>query len=278
MNTASLYNEIQAALQRGERIAVATVVKTIGAAPCGVGTKMLIRGDSAASGSFGGARVDAQVSEEALKALRESRSFLAHVHLDADQAVGSCGATLELFIEVLHPEPRLIIAGAGNVAQALAQLAVRLDFRIVVVDDRRDLADPQVFGDKVQLVFGDIPATLKELEPDEASWVVIVTRGHHLDKDALKASLETNARYVGMIGSPGKIKNIFRDLLKEGIARERIAQVHSPIGLDLGAETPEEIALSIAAEMLMLRKQGSGVPLKSLHHFLEEVMPALEVQ
>jgi xanthine dehydrogenase accessory factor len=278
MNTASLYNEIQAALQRGERIAVATVVKTIGAAPCGVGTKMLIRGDGAASGSFGGARVDAQVSEEALKALRESRSFLAHAHLDADQAVGSCGATLELFIEILHPEPRLIIAGAGNVAQALVQLAARLDFRIVVVDDRRDLADPQVFGDKVQLVFGDIPATLRELEPDEASWVVIVTRGHHLDKDALKAALHTNARYVGMIGSPGKIKNIFRDLLKEGIARERIAQVHSPIGLDLGAETPEEIALSIAAEMLMLRKQGSGVPLKSLHHFLEEVMPALEVQ
>ncbi len=278
MNSASLYNEIQAALKRGEHIAVATVVKTIGAAPCGVGTKMLVRGDGSASGSFGGVKVDAQVSEEAIKALREGRSFLAHAHLDADQAVGSCGATLELFIEVLYPEPRLIIAGAGNVAQALTHLASRLDFRIVVVDDRRDLADPLVFGDRVQLVFGDIPATLRELEPDEASWVVIVTRGHHLDKDALRAALDTEARYVGMIGSPGKIKNIFRDLLKEGVARARLAQVHSPIGLDLGAETPDEIALSIAAEMLMLRKQGSGVPLKTLHHFLEEVAPALEVR
>lgn len=274
MNTTNIYNEIQSLLQHGERIAVATVVKTIGAAPCGIGTKMLIRPDGSTSGSFSGAKVDKQVAEEAVKALRESRSQVIHVHLDADQAVGSCGATLELFVEVLHPEPRLIIAGAGNVAQSLARLAAQLDFRIVVVDDRRDLADPQVFGDHVQLTFGDIPQTIRELEPDEASWIVVVTRGHSLDKDALRAALETNARYVGMIGSPGKIKNIFRTLMKEGFSREKLAQVHSPIGLDLGAETPDEIALSIAAEMVMLRKHGSGAPLKTLHHFLEDVAPA----
>src|SRR5213082_2902113 len=273
MNTTAIYNEIQAALKRGERIAVATVVKTIGAAPCGVGTKMLVRADGTSSGSFSGAKVDTQVAQEAVQALRESRSYITHVHLDPDQAVGSCGATLELFIEVLHPEPRLIIAGAGNAAQALTRLSIQLDYRIVVVDDRRDLADPQIFGDKVHLTFGDIPQTIRELEPDEASWIVIVTRGHHLDKDALQAALETNARYVGMIGSPGKIKNIFRDLLKEGMSRERLAEVHSPIGLDLGAETPDEIALSIAAEMLMLRKSATGVPLKTMHHFLDEVVP-----
>ncbi|MDQ6660872.1 MAG: XdhC/CoxI family protein [Chloroflexota bacterium] len=273
MNSTTIYNDIQTALKHGERIAVATVVKTIGAAPCGVGTKMVVHADGRKQGSFAGAQADAKVVEIAMKALRESHSHIAHVHLDADQAVGSCGATLELFIEVLHPEPRLIIAGAGNVAQALARQIAQLDFRIVVVDDRRDLANPQAFGDKVQLLFGDVPQTIRELEPDEASWIVIVTRGHHLDKDALHAALETNARYVGMIGSPGKIKHIFRDLLKEGIARERLAQVHSPIGLDLGAETPEEIALSIAAEMIMLRKNGSGAPLKTLHHFLDEVAP-----
>src|SRR2546425_8949621 len=270
MNTTAIYNEIQAALKRGERIAVATVVKTIGAAPCGVGTKMLVRDDGATSGSFSGAKVDTQVAQEAVKALRESRSYIAHVRLEVAQAVGSCGATLELFIEVLHPEPRLIIAGAGNVAQALARLATQLDFRIVVVDDRRDLADPQVFGDKVQLTFGDIPETIRELEPDEASWLVIVTRGHHLDKDALRAAVESNAAYVGMIGSPSKVKHIFKDLLEEGVSPERLAQVHAPIGLDLGAETPDEIALSIAAEMLMIRKKGSGAPLNTMHQLLEE--------
>jgi xanthine dehydrogenase accessory factor len=273
MNTTSIYTEIQAALKRGERIAVATVVKTIGATPCGIGTKMLVRADGNTSGGFSIASVDAQVEETARAAMHESRSQITHAHIEPDLAVGSCGGTLELFIEVLHPEPRLIIAGAGSVAQALVRLIAPLDFRIVVVDDRRELADPQTFGDKVQLAFGDIPETIRKLEPDEASWIVIVTRGHHLDKDALRAALETNARYVGMIGSPGKIKNIFRDLLKEGFARERLVEVHSPIGLDLGAETPDEIALSIAAEMVMLRKNGTGVPLKTKHNFLDEIEP-----
>src|SRR5947209_13468799 len=275
MNSTTIYNEIQASLQRGERIAVATVVKTAGAAPCGVGTKMLVRADGTTSGSFSGPNTDGRVAQLGMQALREGRSYATHLHLDADQgeAVGSCGATLELFIDVLRPEPQLIVAGAGYVAQALARLAASLDFRIVVVDDRRDLADPHVFSDKVQLTFGDIPQTIRDLEPDEASWIVIVTRGHHLDKDALQAALETHARYVGMIGSPGKIKNIFRDLLEDGITREQLAQVHSPIGLDLGAETPDEIALSIAAEMLMLRKSATGVPLKTMHHFLDEVVP-----
>jgi len=272
MNTTSIYNEIQAALRRGERIAVATVVKTIGAAPCGIGSKMLVHADGSTDGSFSGPRTDGKVAQEALNAMREGQTYVTHIHMDADQgeAVGSCGATLEVFFEVLRPEPRLIIAGAGYVAQALTRLATYLDFRIVVVDDRRDLADPQIFGDKVQLNFGDIPETIRELEPDESSWIVIVTRGHNLDKDALRAALQTRAAYVGMIGSPNKVKHIFKDLLKEGMSRERLAQVHAPIGLDLGAETPDEIALSIAAELLMLRKKASGASLKTLHNLLQE--------
>src|SRR6266567_284190 len=123
MSASNIYNEIQASLKRGERIAVATVVKAIGAAPCGVGTKLLVHADGSTSGSLSGAKVDAQAAQEAMQALREGHSHLVHIHLDADQAVGSCGATLELFIEVLYPEPRLIIAGAGYVAQALARLA-----------------------------------------------------------------------------------------------------------------------------------------------------------
>ncbi len=272
MNTTSMYSEIQGALRHGERVVVATVVKNVGAAPCGVGSKMLIRADGSASGSFAGPITDGKVTQVALQTLRGGHSLLAHIHMDADQgeAVGSCGATLEVFFEVLRPEPRLIIAGAGYVAQALARLAANLDFRIVVVDDRRDLADPQSFGDKVQVTFGDIPQGIKELEPDEGSWIVIVTRGHHLDKDALRAALESNAAYIGMIGSPSKVRHIFKELQKEGLARERLAQIHAPIGLDLGAETPDEIALSIAAEMLMLRKKGSGASLNTMHSLLEE--------
>lgn len=277
MHSVTLYNEIQASLKRGEQVVVATVVKTAGAAPCGVGAKMLVRADGSTSGSLAGPRTDGKVSEAALQVLRDGRSLLTHIHLDADQgeAVGSCGATLEIFFEALRPEPRLIIAGAGYVAQALARLAASLDFRIVVVDDRRDLADPHVFSEAVQLTFGDIPETLHTLEPDESSFIVIVTRGHHLDEEALRAALESRAVYVGMIGSPGKVKNIFKALLQKGFSREALARVHAPIGLDLGAETPDEIALSIASEIVMLRRQASGAPLRSLHHLLDELDPVL---
>ncbi len=280
MNNTMLYNEIQASLKRGEQVVVATVVKTMGAAPCGVGTKMLVRADGSTGGSFAGPRTDGKVIEAALQFLRDGHSGLNHIHLDADQgeAVGSCGATLEVFFEALRPEPRLIIAGAGYVAQALARLGHSLDFRIVVVDDRRDLADPAVFGDAVQLTFGDIPETLHALEPDESSFIVIVTRGHHLDEEALRAALATEAAYIGMIGSPGKVKNIFKSLLRKGFSREALERVHAPIGLDLGAETPDEIALSIAAEILMQRRQASGAPLKSVHHLLDELDPVLAEQ
>jgi xanthine dehydrogenase accessory factor len=271
-NATTIYNEIQLSLKQGERIAVATVVKTVGAAPCGVGTKMLVRSDGTTYGTFSGPKIDARVAHDARQALQEGRTYINHFHLDADQgeAVGSCGATLEVFIEVLRPEPRLIIAGAGYVSQALSRLATQLDFRIVVVDDRRDLADPISFDEKVHLTFGDIPQTIRELEPDEATWIVIVTRGHHLDKDALRAALETNAKYIGMIGSPSKVKHIFKDLLKEGFTHTQLAQIHAPIGLDLGAETPDEIALSIAAEMVMLRKSATGAPLNTLHQLVPE--------
>jgi xanthine dehydrogenase accessory factor len=276
MNSITLYNEVQASLKRGEPVVVATVVKTAGAAPCGVGTKMLVRADGTVSGSFAGPLTDGKVAEAALQAQRDGHSFLTHVHLDADkgEAVGSCGATLEVFFEALRPEPRLIIAGAGYVAQALARLAANLDLRTIVVDDRRDLADPAVFGETAQLAFGDISETLRELEPDESSFVVIVTRGHHLDEDVLRAALETRAAYVGMIGSPSKVKNIFKSLLQQGFSHEALARVHAPIGLDIGAETPDEIALSIASEIVMQRRQASGAPLRSIYHLLDEREPA----
>jgi xanthine dehydrogenase accessory factor len=233
---------------------------------------MLVRADGDHSGSLAGPLTDGKVVEAAQQALHDNRSLLTHIHLDADQgeAVGSCGATLEIFFEVLRPEPRLIIAGAGYVAQALARLATRLDFHILVVDDRRDLADPNVFGDAVSLTFGDIPETLASIEPDENSFIVIVTRGHHLDEEALRAALASKATYIGMIGSPSKVKHIFKNLLQQGCTYEDLARVHAPIGLNLGAETPDEIALSIAAEIVMLRRQAGGTSLSSIHHLLDE--------
>ena len=271
-NTTGIYAQIQNALTQGKRLVLATVIKTIGAAPCSVGSKMLIQSDGSTQGSLAGPHTDGKVRQEAINAFHTNKSYTTHIHLDADQgeAVGSCGATLEIFFEVLRPEHRLIIAGAGYVAQALTRLAAHLDFRIIVIDDRRELADPHAFHDTVQLMFGDIPQTIRELEPDETSWIVIVTRGHTLDATALKAALETRASYVGMIGSSGKIRRIFHNLRQQGITHEQLERVHAPIGLNLGAETPDEIALSIAAEIVMLRHQANGVSLKQVYHLLDE--------
>src|SRR5437762_8507170 len=159
MSATTIYNEIQAALKQGERVAIATVVKTVGAAPCGVGSKMLVLADGSSSGSFSGPKTNGRVTQEALQAIHDGQSHVTHIHLDADQgeAVGSCGATLEVLFEVLRPEPRLIIAGAGYVAQALARLGSALDSRIVVVHDRRDMADPIVSDHTAPLTSSDIP-------------------------------------------------------------------------------------------------------------------------
>lgn len=272
-----IYDEIQAALTRGEKLVVATVVKTVGAAPCAVGTKALIRQNGNMQGRIAGPLTDYKIAEEARKAFQAGQSYISHVHMDADkgEAVGSCGATLEIFYEILYPEPRLILAGAGYVAQALARLLVTMNFRIIAIDDRRDFANPQVFPSQVQLLLeDDIPQALRTLAADDASWIVIVTRGHNLDKDSLRAALTTPATYIGMIGSTSKVKHIFSDLQQEGITAAQLANVHAPIGLDLGAETPDEIALSIAAEILMLRNHASGRPLKEQHHLLDETLTA----
>ncbi|GCF06512.1 XdhC family protein [Dictyobacter arantiisoli] len=271
MSTITIYSEIQSALSRGEKVVVATVTKTMGAAPCPIGSKALIYPDGKLSGGFAGPYTDEKVVQAALKILQTGHAATAHIHLDPDQgeAVGSCGATLEIFYEILRPEPRLIIIGAGYVAQALTRIMTHLDFRMIVVDDRRDLANPQSFDSQVQITFGDIPQTIHELAPDEVSWIIIATRGHNLDKEALRATLDTSATYIGMIGSPGKVKRIFQELHAEGIPHERLAQIHAPIGLDLGAETPDAIALSIAAEVVMLRNNASGISLKNKHHILE---------
>lgn len=269
----NIYTEIQSALNRGEQVATVTIVKTTGSSPRPAGTKMLVYADGRTVGTLGGTLLDGRAVEDALATLKDGRPRASFYAIDADtgETSGSCGGTMEVFVEAVRPEQRLILVGGGYVAQALARITSHLDFRILVLDDRRDLVNPQTFPESAQLHFGDIPRLVSELQPDSSTWIVVVTRGHHLDKEALRVALQSPAPYVGMIASPGKVRRIFRELLEEGIPRERLEQAHSPIGLDLGAETPDEIALSIAAEMLMLRRGGTGRPLREQHRMLEEV-------
>jgi xanthine dehydrogenase accessory factor len=259
-----MFSEIAEALGRGEPLALVTVVRVTGAAPCAPGTRLLVRADGAATGTLGGASTDARARDDALKALASGQSALLTYHLDPDQgeSVGSCGATLEAFVEPLRPEPRLLVAGSGYVAQALARLAVPLGWRVTLMDDRSEFAREARLPAGSATQVGDLATLLAEAHPDPMAAVVIVTRGHRSDKDALRAVLETPAGYIGMIGSPSKVRQVFRTLLKEGLSPEQLSRVYAPIGLDLGAQTPDEIALAIAAELLQWRRGGSGARLR----------------
>ncbi len=260
-----MFQEIAAALGHGEPLVLLTVVRVNGAAPCAPGTRVLVRGDGGATGTLGGATLDARARHDAVQALSAGAARMATYHLDPEggESVGSCGATLEVFIEPLQPEPRLLMAGSGYVAQALARLTAPLGWRVALFDDRTEFVRAANVPEGVTTSVGELSELLAAQHPDAATAIVVVTRGHRSDKDALRAALETNAGYVGMIGSPSKVRNVFRTLLREGMAQEQIERVYAPIGLDLRAQTPDEIALSIAAELLMWRRGGAGGSLRA---------------
>ncbi|HEU5348230.1 MAG TPA: XdhC/CoxI family protein [Ktedonobacterales bacterium] len=268
-----MYGEISAALARGEAGALLTVVKIYGAAPCAPGTKVFVREDGTVLGTLGGRKTDARARADGLQALASGQTGLLTYHLDPEggESVGSCGATLEIFAEPIRPEPRLIIAGSGYVAQALTRQATTIGWRVSLLDDRSEFVQAAALPESVTLTVGDIPELLPTLAPDAMTALVIVTRGHRVDQDALESALTTSAGYIGMIGSPGKVRTIFRKLLRKGVTPEALAKVHAPIGLDLGAKTPDEIALSIAAELLMWRRGGTGESLREHAAILAKV-------
>jgi xanthine dehydrogenase accessory factor len=273
-----MFAEIATALGRGEPVALLTVVRVLGAAPCAPGARLLVRADGASSGTFGGADTDARAREDGLRALAAGEAGMLTYHLDAEggESLGSCGATLEVFVEPLRPEARLLVAGSGYVAQALARLAAPLGWRVALLDDRSEFVRAAQVPEGVTTAVGELGELLAAHRPDAATAVVIVTRGHRSDKDALRAALETPAGYVGMIGSPSKVRNVFRTLLKEGVARETLGRAYAPIGLDLGAQTPDEIALAIAAELLMWRRGGVGGPLRERAGILAKLLAGQE--
>ncbi len=273
-----MFHEITAAQGRGEPVALLTVVKVTGAAPCGPGTKLLVHSDGHLSGTLGGAGTDARAREDGLKALSSGEPGMLTYHLDPEngESVGSCGATLEIFAEPLRPEPRLLVAGSGYVAQALARLAVATGWRVTLLDDRSELLRSASVPEAVETEVGELPDLLVAHHPDPVTAVVIVTRGHRSDREALVAALSTPAGYVGMIGSPSKVRQIFRSLLNDGMPAETLARVYAPIGLDLAAQTPDEIALSIAAELLMWRRGGSGGSLRDREGILARILAQRE--
>lgn len=246
------------AQQSGEGLAIATVIRSDvgGAAP---GDRMLIWADRAEGGIV--TELDDAIVSDGRAAIESGRSGVRSFRADSDVSVGMQGGDLDIFFDVIAQPPTLIIVGAGHIAVPLGRLASLLEFRVTVLDDRPEFATPERFPDAATLIVGPYRESLEDLPVPRDTYVVLVTRGHVHDRACLEVMLDRNPTYVGMIGSRTRVRTVIRHLAEDGFPADRLRAVHAPIGLDLGARTPAEIALSIMAEIVTVRRGGTGAPM-----------------
>jgi xanthine dehydrogenase accessory factor len=246
------------ALKNGEEVALVTIVAANGSTPQRVGAKMLVHGDGRVVGTIGGGCYENEALWKAREVLKTRKAVTVRYELADDFAAESgliCGGQMEVFIEPIEPSPAVYIFGAGHVGQFVARVAHDAGFRVHVVDDRDKFANRERFPDAAEIVVDDIPTWLANAALPASAYAVIVTRGHRHDLDALRALAPRNLRYLGLIGSRAKVKRIYDVLVEEQtVSVEQLERIHAPIGLDIGAVTPQEIAISIVAELIAIRR------------------------
>ena len=250
------------ALERGEPAALVTIVSTTGSTPQRVGAKMLVFGDGRIVGTIGGGCYENDAFGKAREAILSRAPQLIHYELDDDFAQETgliCGGQMDVYIEPIEPSPELYIVGAGHVGFHLAKVAQDVGFRIHVVDDREKFANAERFPAAAEIVVDDIPAWIARTNLPAHAYVVIVTRGHTNDLEALRALAPRELRYLGLIGSRAKVARIYEALSDDKMPAGLLTRVHAPIGLDIGAVTPQEIAVSILAELIAI-KHGKTHP------------------
>jgi xanthine dehydrogenase accessory factor len=240
--TSQLFTRLQELLDAKVPVVLATVVKDDRLDGNALGMKLLISGDEKLGG-LGDEQLEREVVFQVSEALEENEPRLVEFQNNE----------VAIFIEPIQPLHTLLIAGAGHVGQAVAKMGKFLNFEVAVVDDRPDFASRERFPDADKIIVQDIAQALREFPIDQSTYVVIVTRGHQHDEDALYSVIDSNARYIGMIGSRRKVKLIFDDLIERGVSKEQLQQVYSPIGLDINSKTVPEIAVSIAAQLVQVR-------------------------
>jgi xanthine dehydrogenase accessory factor len=254
-----IYEEIVKLRQQNRRGAVATIVSAQGSIPSFKTAKMLVRDDGSIVGTIGGGCVEAEVWQAAREVMESERPRTVSFNLNENPKYDTgliCGGTLDIFIEPVLPPALLYIFGAGHVSTGLYRTALNAGFDVAIVDDRESYANRERFPDAKEVIAEDFDQAMARLMPSESSYIVIVTRGHHDDMRVLRWAVQTPARYIGMIGSKRKTIAIFRELTQEGIAAKLFDRVHAPVGLDIGAVTPEEIAVAITAELIAARRHA----------------------
>lgn len=260
----SLYSSIDRAITSSKPVVICTVVQTTGSAPRHAGSKMLVYQDGSIEGTVGGGEVEQRVIQEAVNAINTSETKLLEYQMvdPGSGDPGVCGGTVKVFIEPIIPAPSLLIIGGGHVGKALVHLAKWLGFRVVISDDRPELCNSDVHPEADEHILAPMKEIPNHVYVNKNMYIVLTTRGSSIDVDGLDALLVTDAAYIGVIGSKRRWLTTINGLIQKGVLEEVINKVHSPIGLEIGAETPEEIAVSIMAEIVMLRYNGTGRAMK----------------
>lgn len=250
-------------IEKGKELAVATITKANGSTPRGVGTKMAVLSDGTIYGTIGGGPLEKKVIDLCIEAIKEGKSRSVSFPLSTKGVEMICGGDVELFIDVYKNKPKLLIAGGGHVGYAIYNVAALLNFNIVVFEDREEFLTRERFPNAYELVLGKIDEELKKYPIDNNTYIVIVTRGHKYDEESLEAVVNSDAKYIGAMGSKKKVITMMKNLKDKGISKEKLNKVYSPIGLKISDESPEEIALSIMAEILVVKNETELLHMKN---------------
>ncbi|MEI7848282.1 MAG: XdhC family protein [Chloroflexota bacterium] len=262
INFFQLMKELQ---DRGESFALCTIISSQGSTPRHVGSKMLVFENGESTGTVGGGELEHRVLDEAWISITDGKPRkLSYSMTDPDRGdPGLCGGQVEVFVEPFLPAPKVIVIGGGHVGKAVAHLAKWLGFRIAVSDDRAEFCTPEINPDADEFYPVPMEELPKHANINHQTYLILTTRGVVTDVPGLPALVETRAAYIGVIGSRRRWTMTVKGLKENNVSDEKIARIHSPIGLELNAETPEEIAVSIMAEIIMLRNEGSGKMMKA---------------
>jgi len=261
-----IFEEIVRMRKAGQRGALATIVHTNGSIPSYESSRMLVREDGSIAGTIGGGCVEAEVWAAARDVMHAEQPRKMTFNLNHEAAFDAgliCGGTLEIFVEPILPQPTLYVFGGGHVSLGVARAASAAGFAVSVADDRQAFSNAERFP-----MAGELYTTYEEafekIKPNASSYLLIVTRGHKDDMRVLAWAVRTGARYIGMIGSKRKVLSVYKALEREGYKAEEFERVHAPVGLDIGALSPEEIAVSIAAELIAVRRNAQNLPHKTV--------------
>jgi xanthine dehydrogenase accessory factor len=267
-----IYEEILRLKKEGRSSAIATIVQCTGSSPQKEGAKMLVRDDGSIVGTLGGGCIEAEVVQASLITIKDGSPLTIPFELTEKHGGLVCGGKVLVYIEPIIPDPHLVVLGAGHVGKALSKVARFAGFRVTVADDRGEFANRDKIPDAHDTVVSNFESVFLKVPVDKNTFLVIATRGHNHDFDALKAALKTEAGYIGLLGSKRKKALLFKTLKDEGFSQTDIDRVIIPVGLPIGSVTPEEIAISIMAQIIKYRRENAspGLSDPSCRRFIEE--------